>query len=87
MTPDTIANIKSMTEASSALLKKRTEYSEELDDIKDSLLSECTAQVIVKDTVFAGTRICVNDIQMTLKSDYRYCRFMKERGDIKMSGL
>lgn len=85
--PDTVKNIKDMSEAASALMKKREEYADELDELKDSLLSESTAQIKVKDTVFAGTKICINDIQMTLKSDARFCRFYKDRGDIKMSSL
>ena len=87
MTPDTIKNIKDMSEAASTLMKQREEYAEELDDIKDSLTSETSSQVIVRDVVFAGTKICINDIQMTVKSDCKYCRFYKDRADIKMSSL
>ena len=87
MTPDALKNIKSMSEAASNLLKQREEFSTELDEIKESLLSECAAQVVIKDTVYAGTRIMINDIQMTLKSDFRYCRFVKDHGDIKMMSL
>jgi uncharacterized protein (DUF342 family) len=87
MSPDTIKNIKDMSEAASTLMKQREEYAEELDDIKDSLTSETSSQVIVRDVVFAGTKICINDIQMTVKSDCKYCRFYKDRADIKMSSL
>ena len=82
-----IKNIKDMSEAASTLMKQREEYAEELDDIKDSLTSETSSQVIVRDVVFAGTKICINDIQMTVKSDCKYCRFYKDRADIKMSSL
>ena len=87
LSPDTIKNIKDMSEAASTLMKQREEYAEELDDIKDSLTSETSSQVIVRDVVFAGTKICINDIQMTVKSDCKYCRFYKDRADIKMSSL
>ena len=68
-------------------MQQREDYAVELDDIKDSLTSESKSQVIVRDVVFAGTKICINDIQMTVKSDCKYCRFYKDKADIKMSSL
>ncbi|MBO4775916.1 MAG: DUF342 domain-containing protein [Lachnospiraceae bacterium] len=85
--PDTVKNIKDMSQAASTLMQQREDYAVELDDIKDSLTSESKSQVIVRDVVFAGTKICINDIQMTVKSDCKYCRFYKDKADIKMSSL
>ncbi|MCR4649122.1 MAG: FapA family protein [Lachnospiraceae bacterium] len=87
ISPETAKNIKDMSEAVQTLLRQREEYGDEFDDIKDALINESPSQLCVKDTVFAGTRICINDIQMTVKSDCRYCRFYKDGADIKMSPL
>ncbi len=85
--PDTLKNVKDMSETASKLLKLREDYACELDDIKDSLLNETPSQVIVRDVCFAGTRICFGDIQMTVKSDTKFCRFYRDRADIKMTSL
>ena len=87
VTPDQIKSIKDMSEVATKLIKQRDENTEELDNLKDSLLSESNSQVIVKDVAFAGTKIGINDAYMTLKSDCQYCRFIKEKGDIKMTGI
>ena len=87
VTPDQIKTIKDMSDVATKLLKQRDENTEELDTLKDSLLSESKSQVIVKDVAFAGTKIGINDAYMTLKSDCQYCRFIKEKGDIKMTGI
>ncbi|MBO4311337.1 MAG: DUF342 domain-containing protein [Lachnospiraceae bacterium] len=87
LTPDTVKNIKDMSEAASKLMKQREDYGQELEEIKESMVSDTTSQVVVKDVVFAGTKICINDIQMTVKSDCRFCRFYRDRGDIKMTSL
>ncbi len=87
VTPDQIKTIKDMSDVATKLLKQRDENTEELDTLKDSLLSESKSQVIVKDVAFAGTKIGINDAYMTLKNDCQYCRFIKEKGDIKMTGI
>ncbi|MCR5846531.1 MAG: FapA family protein [Lachnospiraceae bacterium] len=85
--PETVKNIKDMSEVASKLMTSREEYTDELDEIKDTLMTESKSQVIVKNVIYAGTRICINDLQMTVKSDCRFCKFFKDKGDIRMSSL
>ena len=85
--PDTVKSVKDMSEAAQKLMKLREDYTDELDNLKDSLLTETPAQVIVRDVVYAGTKISINDLSMTLKSDYKFCRFYKDQGEIKTSSL
>ena len=87
LSPEQVKSIKDMSDAVQTLMKQREDYSDELDTLKDSVLAESKSFVIVKDVVFAGTKIAINDVSLTLKSDYRYCRFYKEKADIKMVGL
>ena len=69
------------------LSDQREKNNDELDELKDALVGESKSQVIVKDVVYAGTKICINDVQMTLKSDNQYCKFFKDRGDIRSTSL
>lgn len=44
-------------------------------------------QVIVTGEVYAGTKICISEVSMIVKSTMKYCRFIKEGGDVKMVGI
>lgn len=44
-------------------------------------------QVIVTGEVYSGTKICIGDVSMVVKSTMKYCRFVKEGGDVKMVGI
>lgn len=42
------------------------------------------AVVVVTGEVYPGTTITINDVSMTVQSSYKYCRFEKVSGDVKM---
>ena len=62
-----------------------TEFS--VEEIDELLSSETSAKVVVRDTVYAGTKIAFNDVSMTVKQDYQYCKFVKSGGDVRMAAL
>jgi hypothetical protein len=43
--------------------------------------------VIVNGEVYPGTKIIINDVSMNVQSSYKYCRFEKVSGDVKMLPL
>jgi len=49
--------------------------------------SETKGQVIVTGDVYPGTKICIGDVSTTVKTSVKYCRFIKEAGDVKMSAI
>lgn len=81
------ATFETMKKAVTTLLSNREDYLVELDSIKEMLLTDTKAQAIVRDVVYQGTKICIKELQMTLKSDYKYCKFYKDRGEVKYSSL
>ena len=87
LTPEQIKYVKDMSLLANQLSDQREKNNDELDELKDALVGESKSQVIVKDVVYAGTKICINDVQMTLKSDNQYCKFFKDRGDIRSTSL
>lgn len=44
-------------------------------------------QVIVTGDVFPGTKICIGDVSMVVKNGMKYCRFVKEAGEVKMVAI
>ena len=43
------------------------------------------AEVKVKGTVYPGSRVCISDVSMSVKAPAKYCKFVKLRGDVKMT--
>lgn len=76
-----------VSQAAKQLLEKREDCLIALDEIKDSMIDISNSMAIVHDVVYSGTKVCINELQMTLKSDYKYCKFYKDRGDIKTTSL
>lgn len=87
LSPEQNKTFQDMSQAANQLLEQREDNLIELDDIKDALSSDTVSQLIVKDVVYSGTKICINDVSLTLKADYKFCRFIKDRGDVKMVSI
>jgi len=60
---------------------KEVEYLEELLDVAKE------AQVIVRDTVYPGTKIVISDVSKIIKETMKYCRFVRMKGDVTMVGM
>lgn len=55
----------------------------ELKQLDEMMQNQGQACVCVSEDAYAGTKIAIGDASMVLKSTATYCRFVKERGDIK----
>lgn len=45
------------------------------------------AEIEVQGIVYPGTTIVISDVSMTVQSSYRYCKFEKKEGEVKMMSL
>lgn len=43
--------------------------------------------IIVTGEVYPGTKICIGECSMVVKGAMKYCRFVKEAGDVKMAAI
>ena len=43
--------------------------------------------VVVTGDVFPGVKICIEDVSMVVKGAVKYCRFIKQAGDVKMVAI
>ena len=59
----------------------------ELVDLENELGLMASGQVIVTGAVYPGTRIIIGDASMVVKSAVKYCRYIREAGDVKMVGI
>lgn len=84
---DQIKNFQDMMGKLNAVKQQLEDDVDEMDRIQDSLSIDTDAKIVVTDVVYSGTKIIISDVSMTVKEDYRYCKFMKVRGDVSMSSL
>ena len=87
MSPEQIENIKGLAAIVRTKKKEQHDNYAELEEIKALLADEKKSQVVVKDTVYPGVKIAISDVSKIIKEPFKYCRFVKERGDVKMMGM
>lgn len=86
-TPDQLLYIKDAAkqiETDKKILAKKNQEMLELQrlvDIKKRAVVEVTGEV------FPGTTITISDVSMNVQSSYKYCRFERIQGEVKMAPL
>lgn len=88
MSTDQLLQIQKLAKLSSALtaeLKELTESYTHYQDTNDQNPQKGT--VVVTGDVFPGVKVCIGDVSMVVKSGMKYCRFIKEGGDVKMVAI
>ena len=56
-----------------------------LADLENNFNVDTPAEVKVKGTVYPGTRVYISDVSMSVKTPAKYCKFVKLRGDVKLT--
>lgn len=57
----------------------------ELEGLMEQAGNTTEAKIKVKGMVYPGTKICIGDVSMTVQKNTHYCRFVRERGDVKVA--
>jgi len=85
--PDQIVKMQ----AASAELKKQKEQmsanNAELAKLSVEFDTDTAAQIVVTGQAHAGTKLVISESSLVLKTDYHFCRFRKENGDVKMLAM
>ena len=87
MTADQLAYVKQTAEnleKNKGLLTEKNLRMQELNKIFDP---NKKSEVICTGEVYPGTTIIIGDLSMTVKDSYKYCRFIRQAGDVKMAPL
>ncbi|MCR5720609.1 MAG: FapA family protein [Lachnospiraceae bacterium] len=61
--------------------------SKELEEISPTEETDFKPVVIVNETVYPGTTIVIEDVSMSVQSSYKYCKFEKRSGDVKITQI
>lgn len=89
MSVEQLTQIQRLAKLSKELGERRAKDIAELTEYQDSQDADSSirGQIIVTGEVYAGTKICISDVSMIVKSGMKYCRFLKEGGEVKMVGI
>ncbi len=90
MTTPQLMQIQQLAKANNALTAELNKATEELNQFQgamDVTSPESKGTVIVTGNVYPGTKICIDDVSMVVKQAMKYCRFIKEAGDVKMVAI
>ena len=59
----------------------------EMEELEELMSISSEAQILVRDTVYPGTKIVISDVSKIIKTKAQYCRFIKSQGDVTMVGM
>lgn len=85
--PEQIKAIQDMVQKESEIKQQMENDTKEFTALQQLMEESGTAKIEVTGEVFAGTKICISDVSMVVKSSMTYCRFIKQQGDVKMVAL
>ena len=73
------------------LVQEKTEEIEQvnmrLERLKDLMDVQKQAEVVVSEQIYPNTTIVIGEIFRVIQQNYRYCKFIREDGEIRMVGL
>ena len=87
MSPDQVKQIQTLNQTAQQKSKALKENQAELEELTAQAGNGTEAQIKVRGMVYPGTKICIDDVSMTVQKSTHYCRFIKERGDVKTAPL
>lgn len=85
--PEQIKGLQEMLQKEKQLKEAVEKDTIEYNSIVELMDESSVAKVEVSGEVFAGTKICISDVSMVVKDSMSHCKFIKERGDVKMTAL
>ncbi|MCR4895499.1 MAG: FapA family protein [Lachnospiraceae bacterium] len=84
---DQLNYVKQMVATIEVKKNELTAKNEELKELSAIFDPDKKSEVRVTGEVYPGTTIVIGDLSMTIQSSYRYCKFAKVAGDVKMLPL
>jgi len=58
-----------------------------LNELERTFDADTESVVRVKGVAYPGTRVCISDVSMAVKTPAKYCKFIKLRGDVKITSF
>ena len=79
-----ISNVKMQLKEQEEMLSQQVQ---EMTDLEDVMEGDSSAHVIVMGEVYMGTRITISGASMVVKDTLKYCRFVKDAGEVRITSI
>lgn len=79
--------LRYMRSVASLIQEKKTELEKlypRMEALQEMMESREDARVVVNEQIFPNTTIVIGGITRLIKDNYRYCKFIKEEGEVRM---
>lgn len=87
LTPEQLQYVQTLTDGSRQKTELVNQCTEEIEKLQGQMKGKDGACVIVRGSAYPGSMICIGDASLKLQKETQYCRFVKARGDIKLTGI
>ncbi|MGN0279619.1 MAG: DUF342 domain-containing protein [Lachnospiraceae bacterium] len=85
LTPEQMKYVQSLALANKQKTEEIEAATAEVEELQQGISDASNTTIRVKGTVYPGTKICMGDVSMIVQKSAQYCRFVKERGDVKIA--
>ena len=58
-----------------------------VEELRAMMENRQQGEVIINEQVYPNTTIIIRNVGKTLQNDYRYCKFIKEDGEVRMVSM
>ncbi|MCR5251171.1 MAG: FapA family protein [Lachnospiraceae bacterium] len=87
MTPEQVKQVQALAANIKTTQEKIVQDNEELENLKELMQEGSEASVEVKGEAYQGVIIAISDVSMIIKDTVKYCRFVREKGDVRIAAL
>jgi uncharacterized protein (DUF342 family) len=87
MTPDQVKQVQALAVNVKATQEKLIADNTEMESLKEKLEEGSAASVDVMGEAYQGVVITISDVSMVIKETVRYCRFIKDKGDVRIASM
>lgn len=87
MTADQIEYVKQTVGRLESMKLELTEKNARMKELSQIFDPERKSEVVVTGEVYPGTTIIIGDLSMNVKDSYKYCRFIRSQGEVRMAPL
>ncbi len=87
LSAEQVQYFQTLSEAGKQKQEELAQNVEKVKELQDQMLNMDGVCVIVRNTVYPGTKICIGDVSTIIQKEAQYCRFIKSQGDVKLTGI
>lgn len=85
--PEQLKYVQSLVAANQQKTEAIKQNTEEMERLQEQVAGDENAQVVVRGVVYPGTKICIGDVSMVVQKEAQYSKFVKVRGDVKLTSI